>query len=1291
MVASIERTQTTDSAIQSPGIDGATRSTTCKGAFVEQRQKTIDWLTENGYPALPVAPIQPADKYPLINKKTGAVELDKDGNPKPRFTGKNPSYLDKAGIPHLVTHSKYHDKLPTQEDLSKWFANPLNGVGTLGGWNNAIWIDFDVKNFDSDKECEDAALDCSELIEEQFGAPFIEKTHSGGWRIGVCVEEPPSFTNFCIEEGGEKIGEALFKGRFTVLAPTVGVSGNLYENVNRVKLPVVKNLEAIGIYPTSSKKQNNPILRTVEVNYSQIKKFTDSISLEEICSRKSKDVLAGNNIHDDRSESLTMAIKEWYGWINWCADNKVFIYGSVENLAFQAGRNLGIDDDRISRILKTVANPDACVCASFYNGKDKSCWQKVRHYNWKVFDKSCPAELKSIINKEIVDYAQHINDTSSSEKSTKSIQEGEISKDEYYRLQAEKTNATISQIESLDFEPIDVIETKSKPSKDNPPEKITKEIKKAFCQQVYDELFQDNNYIYVHNQFHKWTGTHYEPMAIAVITKKIHDYCDTYEVIKEKTITYPYATPSFVTMALSWLKQKFGIDPKLINPPGLNCIDGILQLSFDPDSKTLIKTLVPHDPSFYYLYAPQATYHISPITLPDPCNRLLSCLDAPQRDIFLKTIGAAFDLPTVRRYKGRGIKALLLHGTGSNGKDTLRHVTSMMFGCRGMVSVSFADFLQYDQGRKFPAQKLDGALVNWPSENGDNALLDKIQSLKIAITGDPLSGEKKGKDEYEFHPKCVHLFNYNLPPKLQGSMQAILDRFAILKFNKTYKTNPAPGELQADPRFLYDPEFVRTEVLPWYLYYCLDALERLMKEGVNYDVTEQAWEDLRVESDHIYAFCQEVGIGYKRSGQLSTDEVYNALRNWYIENGTLEVQTLGTFTKDNWSPNPAGGDSLIKGKNQIFTRLLKIFPEARRERDSSGRYILVGVGWISPTPPDGEKVSLCYSSEDGLKLSEDGLKMLKPLQSQHSEDAEDAEDVLTDSVKNFNFKIEESCGCGGKCPACFAESAKNLANAMLRCESGKEVRELLEQYSHLSEAAWRSLTEEGHDHVRGLLLKLEVEETELKTEDYKEGSPPLHHLQHLQNVDSIKVSTSSDHLQPSSDHLQNCSKSIQNQPIDFSDIMARTNIEIKRLGWTPQQGKDYLLRTYGKRSRQMMTDPELVDFLNYLQSLPTPQPENSVGDEEVQPEQVELIEEAVEEPQWTLPQETDEIETAAELEYSPAQYSIYLSENDSELGCTFVQRIGNICQFACGENDTIDLEVGEDDKFVGGVIVEKME
>lgn len=61
-------------------------------------------------------------------------------------------------------------------------------------------------------------------------------------------------------------------------------------------------------------------------------------------------------------------------------------------------------------------------------------------------------------------------------------------------------------------------------------------------------------------------------------------------------------------------------------------------------------------------------------------------------------------------------------------------------------------------------------------------------------------------------------------------------------------------------------------------------------------------------------------------------------------------------------------------------------------------------------------------------------------------------------------------------------------------------------------------------------------------------------------------------------------------PIDLSDIIAQTDIELKRLGWTNTQGRKYLEKTYNKRSRQQLTDEELLEFLQTLQDLPEVDP-----------------------------------------------------------------------------------------------------
>ncbi|MBW4564235.1 MAG: hypothetical protein KME32_24450 [Mojavia pulchra JT2-VF2] len=65
-------------------------------------------------------------------------------------------------------------------------------------------------------------------------------------------------------------------------------------------------------------------------------------------------------------------------------------------------------------------------------------------------------------------------------------------------------------------------------------------------------------------------------------------------------------------------------------------------------------------------------------------------------------------------------------------------------------------------------------------------------------------------------------------------------------------------------------------------------------------------------------------------------------------------------------------------------------------------------------------------------------------------------------------------------------------------------------------------------------------------------------------------------------------KKKKSEPVDLSDVIAKTDVELQRLGWTPEQGREHLIKTYGKRGRTLLTEEELYGFLQYLQSQPDP-------------------------------------------------------------------------------------------------------
>ncbi|BAY25631.1 hypothetical protein NIES2100_54370 [Calothrix sp. NIES-2100] len=65
-------------------------------------------------------------------------------------------------------------------------------------------------------------------------------------------------------------------------------------------------------------------------------------------------------------------------------------------------------------------------------------------------------------------------------------------------------------------------------------------------------------------------------------------------------------------------------------------------------------------------------------------------------------------------------------------------------------------------------------------------------------------------------------------------------------------------------------------------------------------------------------------------------------------------------------------------------------------------------------------------------------------------------------------------------------------------------------------------------------------------------------------------------------------KKKKSEPVDLSDVIAKTDVELQRLGWTTEQGREYLKKTYGKIGRTLLSEEELHSFLQYLQSQPDP-------------------------------------------------------------------------------------------------------
>src|SRR4028119_2399836 len=469
-----------------------------------------------------------------------------------------------------------------------------------------------------------------------------------------------------------------------------------------------------------------------------------------------------------------------------------------------------------------------------------------------------------------------------------------------------------------------------------------------YVQKAIEALYFGGHWASIAGQLFEFTGAYYELRPEATEKRRIFNWLSAYSEFVKGKYRCNRANSASVNEVYNSMILAVAIDPNTINPEGLNSSSGVVKIN--PDGS---HTLLPHDPKQVYTYV---GCKYDPNIDPTDGDRLLECLEPSQREIFLRTAAAALNLKLVRaKLTGRGVKGLLCHGEGSNGKDTLRAVLAAVFG-QGMTGRSLSDFKSYDMGRKFALAGIEGSICNWASENTAKVDLDNIQSLKQFITGDPIDIERRGKDSYEYKSAAIFFANCNKLPSITGGTSAIDDRYGILRFNKTYARNAiaAEGQLEADPRFKDDEKFILEQIAPAMLNKLLERLPLLLLEGIDYKATKDAMQKAQEESRHLWQFVRDVGIEVQAGGRIYIKDLWELLQKWYLETGTLEIEE-GSNGKNKliWHDLPNKYDTPVKAVNQVFARFSEIFPKLqkhkyneREEMDRKGDWYLSGICFV---------------------------------------------------------------------------------------------------------------------------------------------------------------------------------------------------------------------------------------------------------------------------------------------------------------------------------------------------------
>jgi len=446
--------------------------------------------------------------------------------------------------------------------------------------------------------------------------------------------------------------------------------------------------------------------------------------------------------------------------------------------------------------------------------------------------------------------------------------------------------------------------------------------------------------ITVSGQTYRWAVNYYRLIPTSKLKRKIVEIARVTKVpLKDGGESHPFMKPRFITEALQWIQLRTERDASELNPDGyVNCRNGVLHISWDGSRP--IPTLEIHDPELHLFTDPPGVTYNAEADLTH-ANTLLECFTVQGRALFLEVAAATLDVDAIRS-RGHRIPALMLIGTGQNGKDTIREALGQLHGNSSVAAISIKDWQGYESGSnrgRFSVQQLDRARLSIASENSGSFKIDNLESLKAAITGEPMYVEGKGIQGSRISPRAAFLFFLNQPPLLDGGSAAIASRWGVVKMPHTYSTQPKPGQKTADPRFKHDPDFLADQVLPGLLNLMIHALGDVLQNGFSLDAVSDELQELRESTCHIHGFLRDAGYRVTNdiTNEVEAKDIWEDLTSWYKDNDWMAMDRIGDWkfisTKD--------GDEPIRAARLLPKRLKQLYPETGSYKHSTQRTILI--------------------------------------------------------------------------------------------------------------------------------------------------------------------------------------------------------------------------------------------------------------------------------------------------------------------------------------------------------------
>ena len=338
-----------------------------------------------------------------------------------------------------------------------------------------------------------------------------------------------------------------------------------------------------------------------------------------------------------------------------------------------------------------------------------------------------------------------------------------------------------------------------------------------------------------------------------------------------QTLLWEHATDAHVQNVIKFISTAtYCHESKINTSEHINCLNGVLEIG----------TLDLHDHSPYNksLIQIQAEWHAE-AECPSIEKFLSQVLPQDSQNLIREAIG--YTLMQSNRYE----KAVLMIGTGSNGKSTLLNVIRALLGKENYSTKS----LKMLADDKFASASLFGKLANICGDISTNALRD-TSNLKQIISTDAIDGQRKHKDSFTFDNFATNFFSCNQLPATSDRTHGFYRRWIPLNF--IYEV----ADKDKDPDLAQ--KLTTPEELSGLLRLSVEGIARLKKqrgfvmpESVNKQLAEYV-----LDNDSVLRFFRDEIDLDNPDVKTSRTEIYDAYKA-YCEDQNVKPVSQPTFTK----------------------------------------------------------------------------------------------------------------------------------------------------------------------------------------------------------------------------------------------------------------------------------------------------------------------------------------------------------------------------------------------------------